>query len=226
LIAKLDHATKQSRTYLYSAKGRVTTSSTIAAASSAPCVLLSPASDIAETDSNKIKFIIVPPAALSPMDAVPPAATRMKKERKKAAQAATSDFALTAMPPLSTAPAMNKGKLTGKKKSTKSINLWTLLMWVSTTNLKKHCVVAIAHKQKCVAGIAGTITGNVPDEPLSNHQFYQKGPLGKRIAPGIPEYMDMLPLKAFLHLMPPAQPALMLELTNTRLAAKEKWQMT
>ncbi len=36
----------------------------------------------------------------------------------------------------------------------------------------------------------------------------------------------MLPLKAFLHMMPPAQLALVLELTNARLAAKEKREMT
>jgi hypothetical protein len=44
--------------------------------------------------------------------------------------------------------------------------------------------------------------------------------------PGIPEYKDMLPLKTFLHMMPPVQLALMLELTNSRLAAKEKREMT
>jgi hypothetical protein len=34
------------------------------------------------------------------------------------------------------------------------------------------------------------------------------------------------PLEAFLHMMLPAQLVLMLELTNARLAAKEKWEMT
>ncbi len=99
-------------------------------------------------------------------------------------------------------------------------------MWVLTTNLKKHHVMAITHKPKLVAGNAGTITGNVADEPFSNHQWYQKGLFGKRIAPGIPEYMDMLALEAFFHMIPPAQMALMLELTNARLAKKEKQEMT
>jgi hypothetical protein len=73
---------------------------------------------------------------------------------------------------------MKKGKSTGKKKSTEPINLQTLPMWVSTTNLKKHCIVAIAHEQKWVASDAGTITGNIPDEPSSHHKWYQKGPFG------------------------------------------------
>jgi hypothetical protein len=38
--------------------------------------------------------------------------------------------------------------------------------------------------------------------------------------------MDMSLLEAFLHMMPPVQLALMLELTNVRLAAKEKKEMT
>jgi hypothetical protein len=53
-----------------------------------------------------------------------------------------------------------------------------------------------------------------------------EGPFGKRIVPGISEYMDMSPLKACLYMMPPAQLVLMLELTNMRLAAKEKQEMT
>jgi hypothetical protein len=89
-----------------------------------------------------------------------------------------------------------------------------------------HHVLAIAHEHIWVTRDAGTITGSVADKPLPNHQWYQKGPFGKRIATGILEYMDMLPLEAFLHMMPPVQLVLMLELTNVRLAAKEKWEMT
>ncbi|KAL3821912.1 hypothetical protein ACHAXA_008446 [Cyclostephanos tholiformis] len=36
----------------------------------------------------------------------------------------------------------------------------------------------------------------------------------------------MSPLQAFLHMMPPAQLSLMLELTNERLVEKEKQEMT
>ena len=43
---------------------------------------------------------------------------------------------------------------------------------------------------------------------------------------GNPQYDDMLPLQAFLHMMPLAQLALMLDLTNMRLDAKEKQKMT
>jgi hypothetical protein len=45
-------------------------------------------------------------------------------------------------------------------------------------------------------------------------------------APGNPDYDNILPLQAFIHMMWPAQLLLMLELTNVRLAAKEKQEMT
>ncbi len=35
-----------------------------------------------------------------------------------------------------------------------------------------------------------------------------------------------MPLEAFLHMMPPVQLVLMLELTNAKLVAKEKQEMT
>jgi hypothetical protein len=78
-IGEPDHAVKGSTTYLPNAKGRAATSSTIAAASTALCVSLSPASHIAETAGDEIEVIIVPPA-LTPMDATPHAATRTKNK--------------------------------------------------------------------------------------------------------------------------------------------------
>ena len=123
-------------------------------------------------------------------------------------------------------PPQKRSKTIKKKKAAEPINLCTTLMWVSTNNTKKHRIVAIAHKQKWVASNAATITGNIPNEPTSNYQWSHKGPFGKRIAPGNPEYDNMSPLQAFLHMMPPAQLALMLELTNVRLAAKNKHEMT
>ncbi len=129
-------------------------------------------------------------------------------------------------PQLPTPPARKKSKATKKKKATKPVDLRASPMWVSTTNLKKHCIVAIAHEQKWVVGNTDTITGDVANEPSSNHQWSHKGLFGKRIVPGNPEYMDMSPLEAFLHMMLPAQQALVLELTNARLAVKEKREMT
>jgi hypothetical protein len=117
--------------------------------------------------------------------------------------------------------------MTGKnKKSSKSIDLRTSPMWVSTTDLSIHRVVAIAHEQKWVAGNTETITGNVADEPTSDRQWYQKGPSGERIAPGNPNFADMLSLAALVHMMPPEQLDLVLELTNERLAAKKKMELT
>jgi len=81
--------------------------------------------------------------------------------------------------------------------------------------------VAIVHEQKWVASVAATITGYVADEHTSSHQWFHKDPFGERIAPGNPEH-SMSPLQAFLHMMPPAQLTLMLELTNKRMAEKEK----
>jgi len=225
-----DHAVKGSTTYLPNAEGRAVTASTIAAASPAHRVLLSPASHIAETAGDKIEVIIVPPA-LTPIDAAPHAAARTKKRRKKttpvAAPEAATDNASTATSMSSTAPIAKKGKMTGKnKKSSEPIDLRTSPMWVSTTDLSMHSVVAIAHEQKWVAGTAETITGNVTDKPTSDRQWYQKGPSSKRIAPGNPNFADMLPLAAFVHMMPPEQLDLVLELTIERLAAKKKNKLT
>ena len=195
-------------TYLSNAKGRAATSSTIAAASTAPCILLYPASHIAETASNEIDVIIVLPA-LPPMDLALHAATRTKKKRKKAtpvaAPAAATNDALTAMPTPSTAPTMKKGKMTGKKKSAEPIDLQMSPMWVSMTDLAKHHVMAISHQQKWVGGNAEMIIGNVANKPTSGRQWYQKGPSGKRIAPGNPDFADMSPLAVFVHMMPPEQ---------------------
>ena len=120
---------KGSTTYLPNAEGRAAISSTIAAASTAPHVLLLPASHITETVSNEIKVIIVPPA-LTPLDAAPHAAARTKKKRKKdtpvAAPAAATDDASTATSTPSTAPTTKKGKMTGKKKSAEPIDLRSL----------------------------------------------------------------------------------------------------
>ena len=81
-IGEPDHAVKGSMTYLPNAEGRAATSSTIAAASSAPRVSLLLASHIVETASDETGVIIVLPA-LPPMDATPHAATRTKKKRKR-----------------------------------------------------------------------------------------------------------------------------------------------
>jgi hypothetical protein len=48
----------------------------------------------------------------------------------------------------------------------------------------------------------------------------------KRIAPGNPDFADMLAIDAFLHMMPPEQLVLVLELTNERLAVKGKTELT
>ena len=205
LIGKPGHAVKGSTTYLPNAKGRAAATSVInATSSSAPRILLSPASHIAETADNEIKVVIVPPA-LHPMVAAPPTTARTKKKRKKttsaAAPASATDNTLATTPTLPTTPTTKKGK----KKSTKPINLWTSPIWVSTADLTKHRVVAVAHKQKWVAGNNETITADAAEEPLFAPQWHQKGPFGKKIAPSNPDFVDMSPLNAFTLMMPPEQ---------------------
>jgi hypothetical protein len=93
---------------------------------------------------------------------------------------------------LSTTPATKKGKMTGKKKATKPINLCAMPMWAKMTDGPSHCVQAIAHGQKWVVGNATTINGDVADGPLSGCQWYQKGPSSKRFALGNLDFADML----------------------------------
>ncbi len=222
MIGKPNHTVKGSTTCLPNAKGRSPPNSTISAAFAAPCVLLSPA-------GNKIEVTFVPPA-LPLMDAMPLAAARTKKKRKKATApavlAAASDNALTATLTLSTAPATKKGKTTSKKKATKPIDLRATPMWAKMTNGVSHRIVAIAHGQKWVTSNATTINGDVANEPLLGCQWYQKGPSRKRIAPGNQDFADMSAINAFLHRMLPEQLALVLELTNKRLATKGKMELT
>jgi hypothetical protein len=45
--------------------------------------------------------------------------------------------------------------------------------------------------KKWVVGNVDTITGDVANEPSSNHQWSHKRPFGKRIAPGNPESLAM-----------------------------------
>jgi hypothetical protein len=152
---------------------------------------------------------------------VPPTAARTKKKRKKAAAlaapAAASDDTSTATPTPSTAPTTKKGKTPSKKKATEHIDLCTTPMWVKTTNGTRHCIVAITHRQKWVVSNATIINGDGANEPLSGHQWYQKGPYSKIIVPGNMDFTDTLAIEAFLHMMPPEQLVLMLEFTKERL---------
>jgi hypothetical protein len=149
------------------------------AAAAAPRVSLSPA-----PVNNKIEVILLPPTP-------PPPLVRKTATKKKRKKAAAPDDASTATPQSPTAPSGKKSKATKKKKTAKPVNLCASPMWVLTTNLKKHRIVAIAHEQKWIVGNADTITGDVADEPLSNHQWSHIGPFGERIVPGNPESLAM-----------------------------------
>jgi hypothetical protein len=226
-IGDPNHAMRGSTTYLPNAEGRAAAVSAIAsvnddaaAAAAAPRVLLSPA-----PADNKIEVVMLP----SMDDAANATARRKKKKRKKKATApmAVTNDASTAMPLSSTAPVAKKSKPTSKKKAAKPINLCKTPQWVQTTDPAKHRVVAIAHEQKWVASNTETITGNVADEPyLSGCPWSHNGPSGETIAPGDRDFEDMSPLEAFLHMMPPAQLSLVLNLTNKRLATKKKKELT
>ena len=131
------------------------------------------------------------------------------------------------MPPTA-APDEKKSKANKKKKkaSVSGVDLREHPVWVVSTDGTKHRVVAIAHEQKWVGGVAAEITGDVANEHTTIHQWCHKDPFGERIGPGNLEYSIMLPLQAFLHMMRPAQLTLMLELTNERLVSSEKQEMT
>ena len=197
-----DHVMKGSTTYLPNAKERAADAAAAAAAKEAAAT--SPPDPLvsATADDNKINTAPAPP----PMEHVH-ATKKAKKKRKKATpSAATHDNTSTAMPPPSTAPTAKKSKAPKKKKATEPVDLCTTPMWSVTTNGGSHCIVAMAHKQKWIVGSDTTITGNVADEPLSSHQWHQKGPSGERIAPGYPDFEDISPLDAFFHnMMPPEQ---------------------
>ena len=93
-------------------------------------------------------------------------------------------------------------------------------------NVLCHRVVTISHKSKWFIGNNQTITGDVSREPTSEHQWSHKGPSGERISPDNPHHKDMLPLYTFLHMMPPKQLQLMLQLANERLAANNEQELT
>jgi len=233
-IGDPDHAVKGSSTYLPNAEARAAAASAAAASTdddadvdadadananadtvaAAPHISLSLAPLVAAPADDDIKIVLPPPP--------PPAKT--KRKRKKAT---SRDDASTVTPPPHTAPATKKSKATKKKKkASKTVDLREHPVWAVPTDDKKHRVVPIAHEQKWVAGFAATITGDVTDEHTSIHQWFHKDQFGERIAPGNPEHSIMSPLQAFLHMMPPAQLTLILELTNERLVEKEKQEMT
>jgi hypothetical protein len=178
------------------------------AVAAAPRISLSPAPLVAAPADDDIGIVLPPPP--------PPAKT--KRKRKKAT---SRDDASTVTPLPIESKATKK-----KKKASKTVDLREHPVWVVPTDGKKHRIVAIAHEQKWVASVAATITGDVANEHKPIHQWFHKDSFGKRIAPGNPEHSIMSPLQAFLHMMPPAQLTLMLELTNERLVKKERQEMT
>jgi len=84
-----------------------------------------------------------------------------------AARAATTDDASAATSMPSTTPTTKKGKTTDKnEKSSKPIDLRMSPMWVSTTDLSMHRVVAIAHEQKWVAALLRPVCDRYVAQPL------------------------------------------------------------
>jgi hypothetical protein len=229
-IGDPDHAVKGLRTYIPNAEGRTAAASAItsilpsaAASAAAPRVLLLPAPCVTENTNDGIEVVLA---------LVKPGATMKKKRKKKknaaptATPAAATDDTSAATPMPSTALATKKSKTTNKKKATNPIDLIETPMYVITNDDKKRRVVAISLGRKWVIGNSEMITGNVANEPSANHWWYQKGPNGNKIAPGNRAFEDITPLKAFLHMMPPEQLTLMLELTNERLMEKGKQELT
>ena len=82
--------------------------------------------------------------------------------------------------------------------------------------------MVIVHEQKWVAGSDRTITGDIADELVQLSGVPERAMSSERIVMGNLDFEDMSPLDAFLHMMPPEQLTLVLELSNERLAAKGK----
>ena len=189
LIGDLDHAAKGLSAYLPNAEARAAAASAASASTdddddadadadavaAAPRISLSPAPLVAAPANNDIEIVLPPP---------PPRPAKTKKKRKKAT---SRDDASTVTPPLPAAPAAKKSKATKtKKKASKTVDLCEHPVWVVPTDGKKHRVVAIAHEQKWVTGIAAMITGDIANEHTSIHQWCHKDPFGERIALGNP----------------------------------------
>jgi hypothetical protein len=168
-IGNPDHSVKGSSTYLPNAEARAATASAAAAVATdddddddddnvtvaaAPCVSLSPAPLVAAPANDDIEIVLTPP---------PPPPAKTKRKRKKAT---SHDNASTA----TLLPAKKSKATTKKKKASKTVNLRENPVWVVPTDGKRHRVVAIAHEQKCVAGVAATVTVDVADEHTSIYQ--------------------------------------------------------
>jgi hypothetical protein len=228
-IGDPDWAVRGSTTYIPNAEGRANAAADAAAAiatsknANEDVPAINDEVDDATIETiidNGLNAIVAPPAV--------PTATR---KRRKTMRAATPKDKLTATLPLPPPPLPPTGPTTTKATKRKTpaapiIDLHKMPMWVSTNDLTKHRVMAITHERKWVVGDDETITGDVADELSSNCQWSHKEPSGERIAQGNREYSNMSPLAAFLHMMPPKQLLLTLELTNKRLALKGKTLLT
>jgi hypothetical protein len=215
-IGNPNHAVKGSTTYLHNAKGRANAAAAAAAMEDEGNDATNNNDDCVSHDNDKdtadtiTKAIIVPPAAMTAM--------KTKRKRRKTAQAAAQDDTLAVpLPPPPPPPSRPKSRRTAKP-----VNLRATPLYSVTTDTTRHRIVAIAHEQRWVNGNAETITGDVASEPSSNWPWSQTGPTGEKIGPGNPDFEDMSILEAFLRMMPPEQLALVQQLTNERLAAKEK----
>ena len=109
---------------------------------------------------------------------------------------------------------------------TGAIDLRATPTYAKANDGKMHRVVAIAHERAWVAGNPESIRGNVASGPTYNHQWYHIGPTGERIGPGDREFEDMSVLESFLHMMPPKQLQHIFQLTNVRLVASDRQQLT
>jgi hypothetical protein len=220
-IGNPNHAVKGSTTYLHNAKGRANAAAAAAAAmedegddatnNDDDCVSHDNDEDAADTITNTI---IVPPAATT--------ATKTKRKRRKTVQAAAQDDTLAAPLPPPPPPPPPPPSRPKSRRTAKPVNLRAMPLYSVTTDTTRHGIVAIAHEQRWVNGNTKTITSDVASKPSSNRPWSQTGPTGEKIGPGNPDFEDMSVLEAFLRMMPLEQLALVLQLTNERLAAKEK----
>ena len=189
---------------------------TVATAAAAACVSLSPATVLlgaADSDNNSKEIDTTNTAVTTTATA---ATTAAVNKRKKVVNAAL----------LSSAAASKKSRTANEGKKDPPVNLFQFPTYVVTNNCKKHCIHAITHSRKWVAGDMTTINRSVAKEPSSNHRWHQRWPLGKKMFPGNSEFQDKTPLEAFLMMMPPDELDLILKLTNKNLELSRKKELS
>jgi hypothetical protein len=227
-IPTTDHAVRGSTTYLPNAEGRCNSATSAVAPSAAPAeeeadgeedaLYATTMATLMTRDDDGLNVIVN-----SGLDAIK---TTLALARKRSQSAITPDDLTATVAPQPALPLLPPPPPPPSR--TGAINLRATP--TSPRRTMARCitlsVVAIAHERAWVARNPDTIRGNVTSGSTYNIQWYHIGPTGERIGPSDREFQDMFILESFLHMMPPKQLQHILQLTNVRLVASDRQQLT